>query len=56
LIAGTVTATDRADQLATFDQRKSTGTRDQGRIKRRDIAMAGLKRVVSSRLKFVVVG
>src|SRR5665647_268517 len=37
LVAGATAATDRADQLAAFDQRKSAGTRNEGGIERGDI-------------------
>src|SRR5450631_1434665 len=46
LVASAAAATDRADQLAAFDQRKPAGARDQRRIKRAHIAMAGFKGVV----------
>src|ERR1700687_2771473 len=46
LIAGATAATDRADQLAAFDQRKSAGTCDQGGIERAYIGMAGFVDVV----------
>src|SRR6267378_2415144 len=46
LITGAAAATDRADQLAALDQRKSTRTRDQSGIERAYVGMAGFKRVV----------
>jgi hypothetical protein len=46
LIARASAATDRADQLAAFDQRESARACDQRRIERRDIAVAGFKRIV----------
>src|ERR1700704_1740971 len=46
LVAGAATATDRADQLAAFDKRKSSGTRDQGGIEGREIGMAGFISIV----------
>jgi hypothetical protein len=46
LIAGAAAATHRADQFAAFDQRKSAGARDQGRIERTGISVAGFIGIV----------
>src|SRR5690242_19728239 len=43
LVAGAAAATDPADDLAAFDKRNSARARDQRRIERANIAMAGLK-------------
>ena len=43
LIAGAAAATDGADDLAAFDKRNSAGARDERRIERGDIAVAGLE-------------